>query len=68
MFGRLAEELDRIEGAIDPYSDPDLQAQWSLCINNIMRHQRRLEEEAEGAEREQGRQAGKLNDSRERAR
>lgn len=39
LFSNLAEELERIEGAIDPYSDPDLQEQWSLCIGNIMRHQ-----------------------------
>lgn len=37
VFKRLIEELDRIEGAIDPYGDPDLLAQWSLCIANIMR-------------------------------
>jgi len=33
------DELDRIEGAIDPYGDPDLLEQWSSCISNIMQHQ-----------------------------
>lgn len=37
LFERLKEELDRIEGAIDPYADPDLLQQWTLCIRNIMR-------------------------------
>lgn len=39
LFSSLVEELERIEGAIDPYSDPDLLEQWTLCIGNIMRHQ-----------------------------
>lgn len=37
MFKLLIDQLDRIEGAIDPYGDADLQMQWSLCIANIMR-------------------------------
>lgn len=36
LFGRLVDELDRIEPAIDPYADPDLQHQWSLCIGDII--------------------------------
>lgn len=36
LFDRLAQELDRIEVNIDPYSDVDLQEQWSLCIGEII--------------------------------
>lgn len=36
LFQILVEELDRIEVTIDPYSDPDLLEQWTMCIGEIM--------------------------------
>lgn len=46
LFGALVVELERsIEGGFDPYGEPDLLEQWTLCIGNIMRQQQDKAEE-----------------------
>jgi hypothetical protein len=39
VFTSLSEQLERIEPSIDPYSDPDLLEQWTLCIGEVVRRQ-----------------------------
>lgn len=42
-------ELERsIEGGFDPYGDPELLEQWTLCIANIMREQQDKAAELQG--------------------
>lgn len=40
LFASLAQQLDRIEANIDPYGEPDLLEQWTLCIGELLRRQR----------------------------